>query len=442
MKKVCVCRENIYTNFIILIFCLSFQVVFSQTTLSLEDALRIALENNYGIKVAQLESQADAMGVYKSAVGMGPLIDWNLNLGTTRNYVNQNFIDGRVVNRWGRAYNPNTNLTVAMPIYDGGRMQAAYEQLALSSQFTELQGRIVIQNTLYQVMETYFDIIRQNKTLDYLQKVIQYYEERVKITEERWNVGQGSKIDFLQSKTELNAQLSELTRVQNDLMNAKILLNGILNRDPEIAYTIEMKPLEINDWEIADLKKTAINNNREILLLQKAIDINKKREEELEATRRPSVNLNGSIGYSYLNTNAGFLLSNQNLAANVGISARWNLYDGNNRKNQIAISKINTEIAQYQKEDLEMQVLNDLATSFNEYQANRDLLDFEEANLELAEENLTISIEKFRLGGSTILELNEAQRAYDVALNAVVEAEYDLRISELELLRLSGLLSE
>jgi outer membrane protein TolC len=421
---------------------LSFQVVFSQTTLSLEDALRIALENNYGIKVAQLESQADAMGVYKSAVGMGPLIDWNLNLGTTRNYVNQNFIDGRVVNRWGRAYNPNTNLTVAMPIYDGGRMQAAYEQLALSSQFTELQGRIVIQNTLYQVMETYFDIIRQNKTLDYLQKVIQYYEERVKITEERWNVGQGSKIDFLQSKTELNAQLSELTRVQNDLMNAKILLNGILNRDPEIAYTIEMKPLEINDWEIADLKKTAINNNREILLLQKAIDINKKREEELEATRRPSVNLNGSIGYSYLNTNAGFLLSNQNLAANVGISARWNLYDGNNRKNQIAISKINTEIAQYQKEDLEMQVLNDLATSFNEYQANRDLLDFEEANLELAEENLTISIEKFRLGGSTILELNEAQRAYDVALNAVVEAEYDLRISELELLRLSGLLSE
>jgi outer membrane protein TolC len=413
-----------------------------QETLTLKDALTSALENNYGIQIAVLETQADQMSVYKSNVGMGPVIDWNLNFSTTGNYVNQNFIDGRVVNRFGRAFSPNTNLTIGLPLYDGGRMQAAYEQLALNSQYTELQGRIIIQNTLYSVMETYYDVIRQSQTVAYLEKVITYYEELVKITEERWNVGQGSKIDFLLSKTELNAQLSELTRAKNDLRNAKTLINGLLNRDPQTNFEIEMLPVSDQNFVFTDLESAARNNNREILLIQKAIDINRKREEELEATMRPVVGLSGSVGYSYSNTNAGFLLSNQNIAAVVGLSARWNLYDGNNRKNQLSISRLNSEIVETQKANLEMQIINDLVFVFNDYTANKDLLDFEQANQELAEENLNISIEKFRLGGSSILELNEAQRAYDIALNAVVEAEYDLRVSELELLRLSGRLTE
>jgi outer membrane protein TolC len=413
-----------------------------QETLTLKDALTSALENNYGIQIAVLETQADQMAVYKSNVGMGPVVDWNLNFSTTGNYVNQNFIDGRVVNRFGRAFSPNTNLTIGLPLYDGGRMQAAYEQLALNSQYTELQGRIIIQNTLYSVMETYYDIIRQSQTVAYLEKVITYYEELVKITEERWNVGQGSKIDFLLSKTELNAQLSELTRAKNDLRNAKTLINGLLNRDPQTNFEIEMLPVSDQNFLFTELESAARNNNREILLIQKAIDINRKREEELEAAMRPVVGLSGSVGYSYSNTNAGFLLSNQNFATAVGVSARWNLYDGNNRKNQLSISRLNSQIIETQKANLEMQIINDLVFVFNDYKANKDLLDFEQANQVLAEENLNISIEKFRLGGSSILELNEAQRAYDVALNAVVEAEYDLRISELELLRLSGRLTE
>jgi len=68
------------------------------------------------------------------------------------------------------------------------------------------------------------------------------------------------------------------------------------------------------------------------------------------------------------------------------------------------------------------------------------LLSFEELNRTIAEENLSISLQKFRLGGSSILELNEAQRVYDTALNRLVNAQYNIKISELELLRLSGTL--
>ena len=163
-------------------------------------------------------------------------------------------------------------------------------------------------------------------------------------------------------------------------------------------------------------------------------------EKEIAAARSPVVNLNGSVGYAYSNTNAGFLLSNRTMAATAGVSARWNIFDGNHRKNQIAISKINTEIIEKQRERLESQIINDLTFSYNQYLSDKELLTFEILNKDIAEENLNISLEKFRLGGSTILELNEAQRAYDTALNRLVNAQYNIKLSELELLRLSGAL--
>ena len=91
-----------------------------------------------------------------------------------------------------------------------------------------------------------------------------------------------------------------------------------------------------------------------------------------------------------------------------------------------------------QGEDLVLRIKTDLTAAYNQYVSDKEILDFEEQNKILAEENLAISLEKFRLGGSTILELNESQRSYDTALNRLVNAQHNIRVSELRLLELSG----
>ncbi|MEM6320865.1 MAG: TolC family protein [Bacteroidota bacterium] len=416
--------------------------LFSQPILKLDEAIAIALEENYGLQIAALEQTASNMQVYKSNVGMGPVVDWNVNYSMTGNNVRQKFIDGREVNRFGRAFNPNTDVTARWTVYDGGRMQAAFDRLGLIGELTGLQGKIQIQNTVVDVMQAYYNIVRQQETVDFLNTIIKYYDERLKITEQRWTVGQGSKIDFLQSQTVLNTQLSDLAIAQNGLRNAKVVLNGLLNRPPNQDFITEKLENVRIDYDLATLTSQAETNNRDLLLLQKSLEISLKQEEELEAARKPQVDLNGSVGYVYSNTNAGFLLSNQNFLARVGFTARWNLYDGNNRKNQIAIAQVNTRIVEKQQANLEAQILTDLTLAYNQYRNDLELLTFEEQNKTIAEENLSISLEKFRLGGSTILELNEAQRTYDIALNRLVNAQFNLRISALDLLRLSGTLVE
>jgi outer membrane protein TolC len=416
--------------------------MYTQSVLTLQDAISYALKENFGIQISELEQASDAMQVYKANAGIGPTIDWNVNFSTTGNNVNQNFIDGRTLNRWGRAFNPNTNVSIGLVLYDGGRMNATFERLGKLSQYSTLQGKIIIQNTIVNVMSTYYELIRQKNTVDYLNTLIAYYDERLKITEERWKVGQGSKLDFLQSKTDLNAQLSELTRAENNLKNGKVMLNGILNRDPSESFDIEDIENIRTSYDFNELQKQAKENNRDLVLLQKAIEISMVQEKEVEALKAPQISLNGSAGYAYSNSNAGFLASNRNVFATVGFTASLNLYDGNHRKNQVAIAKLNTRIAEKQRESLENQVINDLNLIYNQYLSDVEMLAFEEENKTIAEENLSISIEKFRLGGSSILELNEAQRAYDTALNRLVNAEYNMKISELNLLRLSGSLVE
>lgn len=426
--------------YVVLLLCISL-VGKSQSLLTLEEAVSIALDKNFGIQIAKLEQFSAQAQVYKSNAGMGPVVDWNAGINVGGNFVNQKFTDGRIINREGRNINPNTNVTAGITLYDGGRMKATYEQLGLLSQFSELEGKIIIQNTVVEVMTAYYDITRFSATVAYLNTIIQYYEEQLKITEERWKVGKGSKLDFLQSQINLNAQLSLLAQSKNALKNAKVKLNGLLNREPTVNYvTEEINPdLQIN-LQLNDLVQQAKNKNRDLLLLQQARAINLKEEDRLKADRKPTISLGGSVGYSYNNTTAGFLLSNSNLFTNISVGSRWNLYDGNNRKNQIAIAKINTQIIEKQEEELEAQIINDLTVAYNQYVADLELLLFEEKNKTLAEENLSIALEKFRLGGSSILELNEAQRGLDTALNRLVNAQFNFKISRLDVLLLSGTL--
>lgn len=424
---------------IALLLTLFFPLLISgQPILSLEDAVGFALEENYGIQIARLEQTAAETQVYRANAGMGPIIDWNANFNAGVNNANQNFLDGRNVSRFGRNWAPNTNISLGWTLYDGGRMQATYEKLGALSEFSNLQGKVLVQNTVAQVMEAYYQVVLQKERLEYLNTVIGYYEERLKITEERWQVGQGSKLDFLQSKTDLNAQLSASTTANNDLKNAKVFLNSLLNRAPNTAFEVAEQIVSDKAYDINNLIELAKVKNRDLVLLDKAINISMLTEREVEAVKRPQLNFNSSLGYSYTNSNTGFLLSNRNIALNAGFSARWNLYNGNHTRKQIDLARINTTIVNKQREELLNQIVADLTIAYNQYISDQELLDFEEENKVLAEENLSISLEKFKLGASSILELNEAQRAFDTALNRLVNAQFNVRIAELELLRLSG----
>jgi outer membrane protein len=413
-------------------------VVNAQDVLTLENAVGIALEKSYDIQIAKMQQNVAEIQVFKGNAGMMPKVDLNANLGSAFNGVNQKLSNGSETNRFGKTYTPTSNVAMSWLLYDGKRMYATLDRLKGQSQLSQLQTRQMMENTVVNVMQAYFEVMRQKQTVAFLQTIIKYYEERLTITDQRWQFGKGSKLDFLQSKTELNNQITQLVQSQNDLKNAKVNLNNLLIRPADQDFDVQEVVGVMYDPTSEQLKSQARTANKSLQILKKATDNSLIAQREVTALKLPRISLTSSFGYSLSKTNAGLFLYNQNIGLNLGLAATWNIFNGEITRRQIQTSKINTDILRKQEENLVVQIESDLVRAYNQYQTDKQLLKLEEENNEVAEENLKISLEKFKLGGSTILELNEAQRSLNTSLNRLTNARYNIKISELQIMSLSG----
>jgi outer membrane protein TolC len=418
--------------------CLIFTVSNAQNVLTIGEAIEIALENNFAIKIAEQQTDIAKKQIYRGNAGMLPIIDYNLNVGTNGNYVNQRFFDGRTINRFGRSFSPNTNVSLLWTLYDGRLMQTRFETLKSQGQRQLAQQQLTVQNTLVNVMQTYYELLLQNQSLKYLNTIIKFYNERLNITKQRWEFGRGSKLDYLQSQSDLTTQRSTFTLTENALKTAKIQLNTLLSRPPDAEFAVETQDTPALQYNLYDLLNEAKSNNRDLLLLQKEIEIAKLGKQAAQSFLKPRIDLNSSLGYNFSSNNAGFIVSNQSTGLNVGVTARWNIFNGQQTRRNIEVAKMNIDVVELQQQDLFQQITADVVTAYNQYVTDEKIEEIEEANQKVTEENLNISLEKFKLGGSTILELIEAQRSYDISLNRLVNARFNRQVSEVDLLRLSG----
>jgi len=430
-------KSLIMKKYFLFIFLLP-AVLQAQEILTLENAVGTALEKSFDIKVAQMQQQVSELQVFKGNAGMLPRVDLNANVGSAFNGVSQKLSNGTEINRFGSSLAPITNVAMSWVLYDGKRMYATLDRLKGQGQLSQLQTRQMMENTVVNVMQAYYEVMRQKQTVAFLQTIIKYYEERLTITQQRWEFGKGSKLDYLQSKTELNTQITQLVQAKNSLKNAKVTVNNLLVRTADQDFDVQEVVGIMFDPTTEQLKSQARAANKGLQALRKSTDISLITQKEVAAAKLPRVTLNSSFGYSLSKTNAGLFLYNQNIGLNVGLGATWNIFNGEIIRRQIQTSKINTDILRKQEEDLWVQIESELMRAYNQYQTDKELLKLEEENNEVAEENLKISLEKFKLGGSTILELNEAQRSLNTSLNRLTNARYNIKISELQIMRLSG----
>jgi outer membrane protein TolC len=81
---------------------------------------------------------------------------------------------------------------------------------------------------------------------------------------------------------------------------------------------------------------------------------------------------------------------------------------------------------------------SNIANSYRDYDLFKRTLAMEEENIKLVRENIFIARERYRLGISTFLEMREAQQSLADAMNRLIQARFNTKIAEIELLRLRG----
>lgn len=414
----------------------------AQEVLTIKDAVAIALENNFEIKIASNNLNIDKVNMSEGNAGMLPTITGSVVDNNRVQNSSQTMQTGQV-NSLKNAKNNSLNYGVSLDwtIFDGLRMFARYDQLKELQKLGETRLKQTILLKIAEVNATYFDLVQQQQQLIAIDSTILISSQRLQLAENRFKIGKASKLEVLNAQVDLNTDKVTLLRQKELYANTKIKLNQILARDVKKEFTVLNDIKVDNSLVLPQLIELAKQQNPQLQTQIIAKNVSELQLKQVKAARYPVVSLN--TGYNFQNTESslGFTRESSARGFNYGFSATLNIFDGfaQNRNEKIAKYELeNTKLAiEQQSQVLESQ----LSTFYQTYLTNLELINLEQNNEAIAKQNLAITIDKLKIGTITTIEFRAAQLNYVNARVRNSNAQYQAKLSEIALKELAGNIS-
>jgi outer membrane protein len=409
----------------------------AQEMLNPEEAINIALKNNYSILVARNNEEVARINNTPGNADMLPSIGITGSINHSQNNINQKLSNGNEI-KYPNALSNSLNAEVALnwTLFDGGKMFVTKSKLHEIEILGEIQFKDRVLQTVYDVILAYYDVVRQKQQLASINEVINYNKELVMILQTSFNAGLSPKTGMLQAQIDLNVFQENAINQQAVIIAAKRTLNQILGRGADVTFEVaDSIPLNfIPDRN--ELAQKLDSNNTSILSFQKQVEIARLNLREYQTTRLPRISFNA--GYSLLQSNntATSILKNNTFGPTIGGSVFIPLYQSGNITRQIKTAKLQLQSAGYDLESIKLQVNSDLQNALTEFENQQQLLGIEKDNTKLARENLDISVQRLRFGQTTLLEVRQAQQSFVESLTRLVNFEYNLKVAETRLKQL------
>ncbi|MGO4821622.1 MULTISPECIES: TolC family protein [unclassified Flavobacterium] len=430
-------KKIIFKSVLLLIFC--FIKGNAQQVLTLEEAVKIALENNYDIKMAKNDLKISQTNVASGNAGMLPTATASITQNNNLQNLSQTRTDGTTTSLDNAKSNSlNYGIGLGWTIFDGFKMFARKEQLQELQKLGETQLKLTIITKISDVQVAYYNLVQQKQQLQALDSTLVISNQRVNLAKNRFTIGKASKLEVLNAQVDINTDKVALLRQQELYKNSKVALNQLLARDSQMDFKVVSDFTMESKLDYAELKALAEKQNPQI----EALIISKKVAElelkQVKSGRYPTVAVNTGYNFAKNESSLGFTTQSSARGLNYGFSASLNLFDGFAQKRNEKIAAIQIENTSIQIDQQNLALSSQLATSYQTYLTNLELIQLEETNEAIAKQNLDITLDKFRIGTITTLEFRTAQLNYVNAKVRYSDAQFQAKLSEIALKELAG----
>jgi outer membrane protein len=430
-------------HLILLISLLFPFLVHSQDTLRLDEAIGMALMNNYSIIIASNASQVAANSNTIGNAGFLPTAE--ITAGYQGNITNsqQKYFDGR--ERTGtnaKSTGITAGVGIEWTLFDGLAMFTNKEQLAELEKLGDVQARMMVENTVADVILNYYAIVQYERMTDVLRQAIDLSMERRRLAEVKLKLGSGSELDLMQAIIDMHADSSQLIQQENLIKSIQIQLNKLLVRDVAIPFRVARQIPYSDTLRYESILRTALAQNPGLIEARVSSRISQLDIRQAKSPLWPMLGVYGGYNYAGSNSQTGFISNNLSYGLNYGITASLNLFNGTKNLTNIKNAKIWYENAGLAEKQTELNLRGDVLLLYNDYRTALMLVKFEHDNLLLARENTRIAFEKYNLGAMNDIDLRTIQQKQLDAERRLLTAQYQAKSKEVELQVLSGTILE
>ena len=409
---------------------------------TLRECLETGLENNYSLRIVRNREKIAENNTGWANAGMLPTATATASYSGTLDNSN---IEPResgastVSQRNVTDHTLRAGIDLQWLVFDGFKMQANYQRLKELHLQSQTQTRIAVENFIANFTAEYYNYILQRLRLKNLSYAVKLSRERLRIVQDRYIIGNNSRLDLLQAQVDFNADSAQSVKQNEQLQTSRIRLHELMaerNVDNRFAVT-DTIIYDDNRLDFDTLWQATLANNAELILAAHNNSIAALDLKSVQSRDYPYVRLNAGYGYTHTRYDVNTTLNRSDWGADFGISVGFNLFDGK-RSRQRKNAKIEVINAELEQQDLELCLYADLNDLWQSYQNNKRLLALERQNVIAARENYDIAYERYLLGDLSGIEMREAQKSLLDAEDRILVAEYNTKLCEISLLQLSG----
>jgi outer membrane protein TolC len=380
----------------------------------------------------------NTIGITPEAVA-GKITSMSSGIATSLNGVGQGIVD---------AFHTDTRnifagaVMVTQPVFMGGAIIAMNKMADLGEELACNSAEQTRQQTLYSIDQTYWQVVslrhKQKLAEGYLDLVKKLDDDVQKMIQE----GVATRSEGLSVSVKVNEAEMMLTKVNDGLVLSKMLLCQLCGMpiDEQIVLADEENET-LDAVEIMPQMEVgqALENRPELRQLQNMVDMSKQLTNILKAGNLPQVMLMG-----------GYMVSNPNLFNsfqrkfggmwNVGVMVRVPIWNWGDVAYKVRASKGATTIARLKMDDAREKITLQVNQSNFQVQEANKKLEMAKVNIQKADENLRTANLGFREGVISSTTVMEAQTAWLQAQSQKIDAEIDVKLSQVNLQKALGTL--
>ena len=417
-------------------------LLFAQTELSLMDAIKIGMQENYDIQLSSKNKRISEINNNWANAGALPTI--NLSAKKEEGLSDQTNNPTSFMPYKLRSTAINGNANVSWTLFNGFAIRANKSKLRNLEEISSNNATLTIENTIQGIILQYYNCVLQKERLELLQKVVRLANNRLEYQQTKYDIGVSSKIDLLQIENAMLTDSSNLIMQELNYNNAIKNLNLTLGKEIETTwdFTDEIDT-EIQLFSYENLKASTLADNTNIKNQYYNIQLAKQDIRLSKAVFYPLITVNSGAAYNESTYDIGELSNSmdntgESLNYFANFSVNFRLFDGGKLYSTLRKVKVQKEINDLQYEKVKREVLHQLSLINNKYNSRISAFSLNQKAFKIAETNYALATDKQNRGVINSFMLRDIEIAYiNSGINAQQSA-YNLMESKIALLKITG----